>query len=109
MPIEGAQRQPSPMRPNYPDSHVMRGFGPMEGAAADAAVGEVPQGLSDEQREAAIERASKALCAAHERVMAGGGFEAAGDRERALALFYALVRGRSAAQVARMERERGLA
>jgi hypothetical protein len=92
---------------------------------AEQFVGEHPTteaGLSDEGREAAIKRAGYALIAAKGRAEASrrryaesscltdkADEDAANsDARRALELMTALIRGRSAAQVKRMEQERGL-
>lgn len=57
---------------------------------------------ADEALEAEIQAASDDMVEAQGRYMAGGGFEAMGDRDRAMALFYALIKRRSPAQVERM-------
>jgi hypothetical protein len=65
--------------------------------------------MSDAEREAAIVQAGKAIehyMAEYERT---GCFGARGDADRSRRLMEMLIRGRSPEQVARMERERGLA
>jgi hypothetical protein len=67
------------------------------------------QPLTDSEREAAIVQAGKAIehyMAEYERT---GCFGARGDADRSRRLMELLIRGRSPEQVARMERERGLA
>lgn len=69
---------------------------------------ELTRPFSDDDREAAIKRAGAAL----EKHMAQweetGCFAARGDADRARRLMELLIAGRSAEQVAKMERERGL-
>lgn len=71
--------------------------------AADPAVSAVRQGDdADEALEAQIQAANDAMVEAQGRYQAGGGFEAMGDRDRAMAEFYALIKRRSPAQIERM-------
>jgi hypothetical protein len=68
----------------------------------------VGQGLTDSQREAAIQRAAALI----EKYMgiwkAEGCFAARGDADRARRLMELLIKGRSPEMVAKLERERGL-
>jgi hypothetical protein len=75
---------------------------------AQACVGQMPAPMSDAERESAIKRAGLAVerhMAEYERT---GCFAARGNADRARLAMQALIRGRSAARMARMERERGL-
>lgn len=65
--------------------------------------------LTDEDRETAIQQATEAFERAWMRWEGSGCFAARGDAERFMHLRDDLIRGRSAAQVARMEQERGFA
>jgi hypothetical protein len=65
-------------------------------------------GLTDEEREQAIQRARAAMEAAYAEWEASGCFSARGRAQRLQNIMADLIRGRSAGQVERMERERGL-
>lgn len=69
----------------------------------------VGHGLSDEVREAAIKRAGAAMQKHYAEWVASGCFAAKGSADRAMQLMYRLIKGRSQAQIARMQQERGLA
>ena len=64
--------------------------------------------LSDDEREAAIQRAGKFIESSMAEWDESGCFAARGRAERARMLMEALIRGRSPERVAQMERERGL-
>ena len=67
-----------------------------------------PAPMTDEAREAEIARLSAEMEAAYAIWQSDGCFSARGDADRLMRQRDDLVRGRSAAQVARMESERGL-
>ena len=67
-----------------------------------------PAPMTDEAREAEIARLSAEMEAAFAIWQSDGCFAARGDADRLMRQRDDLVRGRSAEQVARMERERGL-
>lgn len=94
---------PAARRPNAEPLEHRPACGQARRCAADPVVGVVRQGEeADELLEARIQAASDDMVAAQGRYMAGGGFEAMGDRDRAMALFYSLIKLRSPAQVERM-------
>ena len=68
-----------------------------------------PQTFTDDDREQAIVRAGNAMKAAFARYEGSSNFADLGDAHRARMSMESLIRGRSAAQVARMEQSRGLA
>ena len=68
-----------------------------------------PQTFTDDDREQAIVRAGNAMKAAFARYEGSSNFADLGDAHRARMSMESLIRGRSAAQVARMEQERALA
>ena len=68
-----------------------------------------PARMTDTDREAEIARLSAEMEAAYAIWQSDGCFSARGDADRLMRQRDDLVRGRSAAQVARMESERGLA
>lgn len=72
-------------------------------------VGEAPDRMSDEEREDAIRRAGNAIEHHMAQYAASSNLADRGDADRARLLMQQLIAGRSAEQVARMERERGLA
>lgn len=84
--------------PRQPSSRVAQEF-----------VGEPPERMSDEEREDAICRAGKAIEHHMGLYAASSDLMDRGDADRARLLMQQLIAGRSAEQVARMERERGLA
>jgi hypothetical protein len=51
------------MRAEFPDSHSLRGFGPVSSTPADPAVGDIPQtgALTDEDKARLINRAHQAM------------------------------------------------
>lgn len=65
--------------------------------------------LTDSQREAAIHRAGDLFLHYMAKWDKTGDFQYRGDADRALRLQSILIQGRSAEQVAKLERERGLA
>lgn len=71
-------------------------------------VGAVRQGLTDDEREAAIKRAGAAMQKHYARYAETGCFAARGDADRALRLMELLIASRSPEAVANLERERGL-
>ena len=68
-----------------------------------------PQTFTDDDREQAIVRAGNAMKAAFARYEGSSNFADLGDAHRARMSMERLIRGRSAAQIARMEVERGIA
>lgn len=94
-----------PQAPTYPVGKGTRGFGPIPSEQADSPESE----MSDSAREEAIKEAGKALEAAHVLYLASGCFHDAAARDQALRRMEDLIRGRSQAQVEKMERELGLA
>ena len=92
-------------QPDYPSTIEAPCAAANNCTPAQAGVGEVaqPGAMTDAELEAAISRAGRALERAQAAVEAGGGFEALGNRDRALASFCALIRMRSPAQIARMQ------
>ena len=68
-----------------------------------------PQTFTDDDREQAIVRAGNAMKAAFARYEGSSNFADLGDAHRARMSMESLIRGRSAAQVTRMEQERALA
>lgn len=68
-----------------------------------------PQTFTDDDREQAIVRAGNAMKAAFARYEGSSNFADLGDAHRARMSMESLIRGRSAAQVTRMEDKRGLA
>jgi hypothetical protein len=71
-------------------------------------VGESRDRLSDEEREAAIHRAGKAIEHHMALYAASSNLADRGDADRARLLMQQLIAGRSAAFVAKLELERGL-
>jgi len=69
---------------------------------------EQPQTFTDDDREQAIVRAGNAMKAAFARYEGSSNFADLGDAHRARMSMESLIRGRSAAQVARMEADREL-
>jgi hypothetical protein len=67
-----------------------------------------PAPMTDEAREAEIARLTQEMEAAYAIWQSDGCFAARGDADRLMRERDDLVRGRSAAQVAQMEAERGL-
>ena len=67
-----------------------------------------PAPMTDEAREAEIARLTQEMEAAYAIWQSDGCLAARGDADRLMRQRDDLVRGRSAEQVARMERERGL-
>lgn len=67
-----------------------------------------PQTFTDDDREQAIVRAGNAMKAAFARYEGSSNFADLGDAHRARMSMESLIRGRSAAQVARMEADREL-
>lgn len=65
--------------------------------------------LTDSERENAIHKAGDLFLRYWAKWEATGDFQYRGDADRALRLQSLLIQGRSAEQVAKMERERGLA
>lgn len=76
--------------------------------AADDLCGIEPTVMTDEEREAAIVRAGEAMVRYMGVWHEEGCFAARGDAHRARRLMELLIAGRSKAQIARMEEERGL-
>lgn len=71
-------------------------------------VGAVAHGMTDEEREAAIRRAGAAMQAWYSHYQHSGNAAHLDCAYRCLGMMRTLVAGRSPAQVARMEDERGL-
>jgi hypothetical protein len=92
---------PSPFREDDTSCQAERQSGAAQG------VGE--SRLSDDEREAAILRAGSAMQAWYSRFRQSGESTALDMAHRHMEQMRALVMGRSASQVERMERERGLA
>lgn len=67
-----------------------------------------PQTFTDDDREQAIVRAGNAMKAAFARYEGSSNFADLGDAHRARMSMESLIRGRSAAQVTRMEADREL-
>lgn len=122
---EPGTKCPSSQHESSPVAHELpKGATPCEIAPqGEVGEGRLSEGrLSDSERESAIKRAGDALIAAYSRKEAArrrydtsscltdkADMDAADLQAReALRLMEALIRGRSAAMVARMERERGL-
>lgn len=82
----------------------VQGLQPCESAQQPA----VGQGLTDGEREGAIQRAGALMEKRYADYAATGCFAALGDAHRAMRLMKELISGRSPEQVLRMERERGL-
>lgn len=72
-------------------------------------VGAVPHSMSDDEREAAIKLAGEMVERHMDRYAESGCFSDRGNADRARLAMEALIRGRSAAQVAKLEAELGLA
>jgi hypothetical protein len=101
---------PLPRRPYYPDSSVARGFAPIGRTEPTEDVSDPLRGvMTDEEREYAITQAGEALLCAQTKAEQSSCFSDIAARDEARRYFEALIRGRSAAQIHKMELERGLA
>ena len=92
------------IRPSMPDA--TRHFGPMGESQARADVGE---GLQDADLEQHIRECGQEMQAAYARYEADSEIASLGDAHYWRNAMEQAIRGRSAAQVAQMEAERGLA
>lgn len=82
---------------------------PQDGADASRQTQQTqPEPLADDEREAEILRAGNEIEAAMGRYAASSDLIDRADADRARLRMEALIRGRSAAQVQRMEQERGI-